>query len=252
MFAKSTKTGGAQRAIGPICVAASAGIAVGTLVMGSLSANTTSLAPVETSTVSLAAAPLDPEVILPSRVDAALHRLLDAVDRATAGVDDARLRPALRALNAATLNVKRSHLAARRQLEATPPPDDESESTAGPDSVIATLNVEQGTITEITGLFDDVTDPGTVAALTHTLNTTLNKRAILLRLVIALDPEEAGAPYADGMADTVDFYTDEVDSLSEALRDDTLTRTSSAAITNALAKSEAARAAVTKAFGGGD
>jgi hypothetical protein len=33
-----------------------------------------------------AADPVDPEVVLPARVDAALHRTVDAVDRATAAI----------------------------------------------------------------------------------------------------------------------------------------------------------------------
>ena len=223
-------------------------IASATTVVGShLGDPTTSV-----DTITPAAQPLDPEVILPSRVDAALNRLLDAVDRASAARDDLEVDQAVRSLTGAQSDVDRSHQATLRQLQATPPPDAEEESTSGPDSVLATLNVEQVTITELAGLFDQTTSPELVSALNVTLNTALDRRSALLTAVLALDPEEAGAPYADALADTVPAYTDEVANLTEALQDDELTPESRDALQAALEKSRADEDRVTAAFGGGE
>ncbi|MEP9364924.1 hypothetical protein ABLE68_18320 [Nocardioides sp. CN2-186] len=203
-----------------------------------------------TTSASLAPAaqPLDPEVILPSRVDAALTRVLDSLGRANAEVDDRNPTAAAKALTATGLNVVRATLATVRQMDAAPPPDTEAETTAGPDSALATLNVDQVVITEVAGLFDRVTNTTTIAALVQTLSTGLDRRASLLTKVLALDPEGAGAPYADGLVDTVPGYTDEVANLTEALADDHLTATSRAALKDALAKSKADEARVLAAF----
>jgi len=79
----------------------------------------------------------------------------------------------------------------------------------------------------------------------------LKARDRLLDKVINLKPGKAAA-YADGMADTVDGYTDEVSNLTEALKVDHLTISARAALTNALSRSQAAAAKVTAAFGGGE
>ena len=74
----------------------------------------------------------------------------------------------------------------------------------------------------------------------------------MLDAVIALDPEGAGADYADGMADTLDGYIDEIENLSEALRVDRLSRAGRAGLSNALVRSQATQAKVNAAFGGGE
>ena len=197
-----------------------------------------------------AAPPLDPEVILPARVDAALGRSLSALDRAEARVDDRQYGTAAVSLSALGADLNRAHRAAWVQLRA--PVDPESESTAGPDSVIANLIVEQSAITRLAGLYDTVTDPAVLNRLGGAMNVALTKRDVMLNAVIALDPEGAGAAYADPMADSVDGYTDEVACLTEALKADRLTTSARAALTNALARSKATAAKVLAAFGGGD
>ena len=108
-------------------------------------------------------------------------------------------------------------------LSAVEPPEGEGEevepTTTGPDSVIAVLTLDATVSQSLSGLFD-TNSKGVVDGLTHAMYRTLNARDRLLDSVIALDPEAAGADYADGMADTVDGYADEVATLTEALADD--------------------------------
>jgi hypothetical protein len=85
----------------------------------------------QTLDMVMAAEPFDPEVVLPGRVDAALHRTYDAVRRAVAAVDDRRRPAARRAFRAVRLNVERSHKAVLNQVAA--PQDPEAEGATRPD-----------------------------------------------------------------------------------------------------------------------
>jgi hypothetical protein len=199
-----------------------------------------------------AAEPFDPEIILPGRVDADLHRTYDAVQRASAAVDDRRHRAARKASAAATTGFGRSLKAVMHQVEAVPPPGSEEESTAGPDSVLASLNVSQASINTLATLFDGVRAPRLITAVSKALAAAQQRRATLITAIAALDPEEAGAPYADGLTDTVPFYTDEVAGIQEALQDDALTPAAKTALNQALTRSQNAEAAMTAAFGGGE
>ena len=147
--------------------------------------------PTSSAVIEPAAQPLDPEVILPSRVDAALTRVRLARPRQRGG---RRSQPDGRSEGVDGHRPERRprYLATTRQIDAAPPPDSESESTAGPDSALATLNVDQVVITEVAGLFDRVTNTTTIAALVQALSTGLDRRAVLLTKVLALDPEAQG------------------------------------------------------------
>lgn len=131
------------------------------------------------------------------------------------------------------------------------PIDPEAEVTPGPDSVLAVLGLEQAAITRLAGLYDTVTDPVVLNRIGGAMDVALTKRDRLLDKVINLRPGKAAA-YADGMADTVDGYADEVSNLTEALKVDHLTTSARSALTNALSRSQAAAAKVTAAFGGGE
>lgn len=197
------------------------------------------------------AEPFDPEVVLPSRVDASLHRTYDALERAVAAVDDRRRTPALKALRATTAGFSRSARAVLRQVSAVPPPEEEGgESTAGPDSALAALNVDQVGITSLAGLFDGVRNPALNRAIVQALVRAQNRRSAVLTAVVGLDPEGPGADYADAMTDTVPAYADEVANLTEALADDRLTPRARTALRAALQRSKAAEARVTAAYGG--
>ena len=113
------------------------------------------------------------------------------------------------------------------------------------------LNLDASISQSLSGLFD-TNSKGVVDGLTHAMFRTLNARDRLLDSVIALDPEAAGADYADGMADTVDGYADEVATLTEALADDQLSVGGRKVLTKALAQVQATNAKVLAAFGGGE
>ena len=202
--------------------------------------------------IALVAEPFDPEVVLPARVDAALHRTFNAMERGVVAVEDHYPDRARRALHSATVGFRRAQKAVLRQVLAVTDPEAEDESTAGPDSALAGLNVAQVSVGELAGLFDGVNGKATVAAIRKTLHAAQVKRADLLGALTGLDPEGAGAAYADALADTVPAYTDEVAAIQEALSDDHLTAAARSALQAALVRSQAAEATITAAYGGGE
>ncbi len=133
-----------------------------------------------------------------------------------------------------------------------PDPQAEDESTAGPDSALAALNVEQVSVVAVSGLFDRVRGKGIVVRIRSALVRALKARAGLVRVITGLDPEGAGAAYADALADTVPAYTDEVAAVNEALQHDRLTGVARQALRAALTRSRAAETAMVSAFGGGE
>jgi hypothetical protein len=191
------------------------------------------------------------EVVLPSRVSSAITRTGDALARAEARIDDGQSTPAVWALNAVGVNVLRASGAAKRQMNAAPV-DPESETTPGPDAVVAVLGLEQEAITRLAGLFDLQTRASVVSGLNAALMIASKQRIKLLNAVIALPAEGAGADYADAMADSLDGYADEVANLTEALAVDRLSPDGRTALTLALNRAKAAQAKINAAFGGGE
>jgi hypothetical protein len=211
------------------------------------SARTGTLAP---AAAAQAAPPADDPVVLPSRVAAGIRRTETALTNAEKYIDEAEYTKAIVSLRAVRANLARADKAARRQMNAVPT-DPEAETTPGPDSVIAALTVDQEAVMTVAGLFNGNT--GTlVTALASTITTAQLIRDRLLNAVIALDPEGAGADYADGMPDTLDGYADEVANLTEAIADDKLSTGGATALRTALARSNATLAKMNAAFGGGE
>jgi hypothetical protein len=196
--------------------------------------------------------PADDAVVLPSRVANAINRAQLSLDAASQSIDTGDTVKAVASLKALRLNIYRADRAARAQMNAAPPADEEAEAaTTGPDSVIAVLTLDQTVATSVAGLFD-AKKGATLDGLTSGLFAAMNTRDKLLNAVIALDPEGAGADYADGMADTVAGYDDEVANLSEALAVDQLSVGGKKVLTAALNQSKATQAKVAAAFGGGE
>jgi hypothetical protein len=200
-------------------------------------------------TAKVTAAADDDAVVLPSRVGNAITRGQNLLEAAGTSIDSGSPAQAATQINNVVLAVRRVDEAARAQMNA--PADPNSETTPGPDSVVAALTFEQGAVTMLAGYFDGKSGT-TVDALTHSLFSTLNSRDKLLNAVIALPAEGAGADYSDGMADTVAGYDDEVANLKEALANDTLSAGGKKVITSALAQSTKTDAAANAAFGGGE
>jgi hypothetical protein len=197
-----------------------------------------------------AATPLDPEIVLPTRVLKSIQRADISLDRAVEYVDAGDTPKAVTALKAVRKNMTRVDKAARRQLTAVPA-DPEAETTPGPDSVIAALALDHNIVTTLAGLFD--TKQGIVVdGISPLLFATMNARDSLLDAVIALDPEGAGAPYADAMPDVLPDFDDEVANFDEASSDDQLSAGGAKVISKALAQSQATQAKLAVAYGGGE
>ena len=194
------------------------------------------------------------EVVLPSRVSTAINRAEISLDTAIGAVDGGDTAKAVASLQALRQNLFRADRAARQQMNAAPPAEEDADvevTTTGPDSVIAVLTLDQTVATTLAGLFDK--KQGTIlSGFSSGLFAALNTRDKLLTAVIALDPEGAGVDYADGMADTVAGYDDEVANLSEALATDQLSVGGKKVLTAALNQSKATQAKVAAAFGGGE
>jgi len=193
----------------------------------------------------------DDEVVLPGRLASALRRTQRALDNAEDHIDEGEYAQSVKSLRAVRRNMYRADKSARRQMNAVIDPESEDETTAGPDSVIAVLAMDSAIVQSVSGLFD-TNSKGVVDGLTHALYRTMDARDRLLDAVIALDPEGAGADYSDGMSDTVDGYTDEVATLTEALADDTLSAGGQRVLRPALTQAQATQAKVNLAFGGGE
>ena len=226
-----------------------------TIVLGLAAASPASMAAKSPPKAHAAQEADDDTVVLPSRVANAIRRTQDSLNNAEDHIDEAEYPQAIVSLRSVRDNMYRADRAARAQMNAPPPPPDaegeDVESTAGPDSVIAVLGEEHTVVTTLAGLFD-ANSQGVVDGLTNAMFRTLNARDGLLNAVIALDPEGAGADFADGMADTADQYPDEVANLTEALASDTLSTGGRAVLTPALAQVTATAAAFDAAFGGGE
>jgi hypothetical protein len=205
------------------------------------------------------------EVVLPSRVANAINRAELSLDAASVSIDTGDKAKAVTSLNGVRLNLYRADKAARAQMNAAPPAEDDAaepaegapeapdapETLPGPDSVIAVLGLDQTVVTTVAGLFDNK-QGAVLTPLSSSLFAAMNTRDKLLASVIALDPEGAGADYADGMADTVAGYDDEVANLTEALAVDQLSAGGRKVLTAALNQAKATQAKVADAFGGGE
>jgi hypothetical protein len=233
----------ARRFALPIAIAA-LGIAAGAP-SGALAA------PAKAAGPTAHAAQDDDTVVLPSRVANPLRRLQNSLNNAEDHLDDGEYAQAVVSLRSVRSNVYRADRAARVQLNAPAPPEDSDTATNPSDSVVAVLGAEHETVVTLAGLFD-TTSKGVVDGLDHALWRTLGARDSLLNAVIALDPEGAGADYADAMPDTADQYPDEVANLTEALQSDSLSAGGRAVLTPALARVTATENAFNTAFGGGE
>jgi hypothetical protein len=196
------------------------------------------------------AAPEDDAVVLPSRVAGAIRRTTNALAKAEEHIDEAEYTKAIVSLRAVRKFLGVADKSARRQMSAVPA-DPEVETTTGPDSVVAVLSLDQEVVVGLAGLLTGQT--GTlVGAIGTTIAAAQATRDKLLDTVIGLDPEGDGAAYADGMADTLDGYADEVDNLTEALALDVLSSGGKSILNAALVRSKATEAKIQSAFGGGE
>jgi len=150
----------------------------------------------------------------------------------------------------------RSHTAkanvAAKALIGAPPTDPESDDLPGPPAVLAATKLDTRISTGTVALFNQQTNAKLVHSLRLTIQTAQVKRDSVLDPVIALPAEGEGGDYADGMADNLAMYSREVTAIQNALATFTLTQPATDGLTNSLARAQATKAKVTKAFGGGE
>lgn len=204
---------------------------------------------------SAALAAEDDEVVLPTRVANPIHRAQISLDRSVEYADSGDTTKAVAAMKAVRASVARADKAARKLMNAPavdPEAEDAPEGAVSPaDSVVAVLTLEYQVITTFADLFD--TKKGIIVdGLSPALFAIMNARDSLLNAVIALDPEGAGADYADAMADVVTNFDDEVANLTDATTDDTLSAGGLKVLNKALAQSQQTQAKAAAAFGGGE
>ncbi len=188
---------------------------------------------------------------LPSSVAIPIRRAQAALKTAKARLQGGQYAQGVTALRALRANVLKAHKAGIAQI-GKPPANPESDETPGPASITAVLNLEHTAGTGVVALFDGMTRANVVTALRYTLWSTHVTRDRMLKKVIGLDPEGAGADYADGMADTVGIYTAEVDQVTRALQEYRLSPAGTVGLNSALTRVRATEARVLKAFGGGE
>jgi hypothetical protein len=158
---------------------------------------------------------------------------------------------ALASLRTLRLNLGRAHTAGLAQIGA-PPADPESDEPPGPGAVTSVLNVEHRAAVGLLPAFNGLNRADVIRALRTTLTTTFTNRDRMLNRVIRLPAEGAGADYADGMADTVPAFTNEVKQYSTALTQSRLSPAGRLALRALLTKVTATEARVNRAFGGGE
>jgi hypothetical protein len=122
----------------------------------------------------------------------------------------------------------------------------------GPPAVLAVLRLEHRIGMQVVDLFDGMKRPGVVSELRRTLWKDHRRRNIMLDKVIKLPAEGARADYADGMADTLGIYKQEVQEVTTALSTYQLSPAGRVGLRRALVRVRATNAKVSRAFGGGE
>jgi hypothetical protein len=137
-------------------------------------------------------------------------------------------------------------------LIGAPPTDPESDDVPGPPAVLAVLGLEHRIGIQVVDLFNGQKGQRMVRALRTTLWATHGRRDIMLDKVIQLPAEGARADYADGMADILGTFKQEVTSVTTALKTYRLSPSGRIGLRRALVRVKATNLKVNRAFGGGE
>ena len=175
----------------------------------------------------------------------------DSLARARAQIRAHRYYKAVRSLERVTRHTRRANAAAQALIGA-PPADPESDDPPGPPAVLAATRLDYRISTGAIALFDEQRRTGLVRRLRGVVGTAQIRRDQVLDVVFGLPQEGDGADYADGLADTLGLYDREVKAISAALNAFTLSDSGRTGVHNALARAEATRTNMIKAFGGGE
>jgi hypothetical protein len=171
---------------------------------------------------------------VPSRVSSQLKRADRAVQHASDAVDDGDNAKAMTALRAADRAFGSAVKAAKKHPSS--------------DAFGAVADAEHGTIGDLVGLFDGVTDGDTVNQIGTTLKDVISGRDDLIGTINGLSDKSSYAAVAQSISDDV---ADEVSAVQDALSDDTLKDPEAKdALNAALTQLQATASAVSSLVGG--
>jgi hypothetical protein len=187
---------------------------------------------------------------IPNSVAVPLDGARTSLSRAVARLSHGRYHKAVDSLDTLATRIGQANRAAKNQI-GKPPTDPESDDPPGPPSVLAVVRLEHTVATTLLPEFDAMQRPGVVDALRGTLHAALYRRDNLLDAVLALKPGPMG-DYADGLADTLPTYSQEIQKLTDALATFSLTAVSRTALQNSQQRVRATKAKMDAAFGGGE
>jgi hypothetical protein len=201
-----------------------------------------------------AAQEVDDEVppVMP-KVAAQIRRSDKSLNKAENQIDDNKYVKAANRLRVARLYMWKARVNAGRLLvepvdeeEGAEPPEgvEEPEEPEEPpytpvDTAQAVLDLQDRGVLAASNLFDEVTDATINTQLAMTLSASVNGRDALLAQVNALDPEGAGADFADILPDLADPLNGEIDNITVTIQYDTLANQARTALNSARTKIQA-------------
>lgn len=156
-----------------------------------------------------------------------------------------------RVLERLTINLRRAHVQATAQI-GKPPVDPESDDPPGPPAVNAVVGLDHRIGVNLVPMVDGLRRPVVTEKLRVALWSADNRRDAILVKVIALPPEGDGDEYADGLADTLPRYGQEVSQLTTALASYQLTPAGTNVLHGALDRVKTTQRRMEAAFGGGE
>jgi hypothetical protein len=187
---------------------------------------------------------------VPHGLAVALELARNSLTHTVSQLNHGRYVKAAGTLHTLAERVARANHAASNQI-GKPPSDPESDDPPGPPSVLAAMRLEHTVCVTLVPQFDDMNRPRVVNALRVALRVTQHRRDDLLDAVLAQKPGARG-DYADGMADTLSWYPQEINQLTNALSTFQLEADSRTALEEARERVQATKQKIDAAFGGGE
>jgi hypothetical protein len=194
---------------------------------------------------------LDLGAAAPRATATPIQKAREALERAVTRFAQHRIQRGLDALATLRRTAGVAHRAAVNKI-GKPPTDPESDELPGPPAAFAMLTLEHQIGVRLPPIFNRMRRERVLSSLGYTLWLTHRRRDLMLDKVIALNPEGQRAEYADGMADTLSAFTNEVKTLRNGLDTYVLTSSGRSKLTSALNRVKATRARVNTVFGGGE
>jgi hypothetical protein len=187
---------------------------------------------------------------VPNSVAIPLGQAQRALARTVARLHRGDFRDAVDSLHTLRQRIGKANFAAKNQI-GKPPTDPESDTPPGPPSVLAVTRLEHSVVITLLPRFDGMRRVGVVDALRLTLHAATVRRDNLIDAVVTLRPGARG-DYADGMADTLPWYPQEIRQLTDALSTFSLPAESRTALQNGRTVAQSSKSKMDAAFGGGE